>query len=183
MGCSGELAEQPHRQRRGDECAAAEAHDGHAGRHARAIGEPFDQRRDRRDVADAEAAAAEHAVADVDEPQRVGVDADRRQEESAGPAESGGEHRAARSAVLDPATEHRGRATEEHHRDREDPAELGELPVARRRLRDADELRHRQIEYAERVSLTDAQMHAQCGRRHHPAAEARFCDRVRPVEE
>ena len=35
----------------------------------RTVGEPFDQRRDRRDVADAETATAEHAVADIDQPQ------------------------------------------------------------------------------------------------------------------
>jgi len=41
--------------------AAAEAHDGHAGRHAAAVREPFDQGGNRRDIAEAEAAAAEPA--------------------------------------------------------------------------------------------------------------------------
>ena len=72
MARGAEFAHQPHRQRRGDEGAAAEAHDGHAGRHAGPIREPFDQRRDRRNVADAEAAAAEHAIAEINEPDRTG---------------------------------------------------------------------------------------------------------------
>ena len=66
------------RQRPGDERAAAEAHDRQAGGQARTVREPLDQRRDRRDVADAEADAADHAVAEVDEPQLVGGDAERR---------------------------------------------------------------------------------------------------------
>ena len=49
--------------------AAAEAHDRHAGRHAGPVGKPFDQRRYRRNVADAEADAADHAVAEIDEPE------------------------------------------------------------------------------------------------------------------
>ena len=48
-------------KRRADHRAAAEAHDGHAGGHAAPIGKPFDQRRHRRDVAEAEADAADHA--------------------------------------------------------------------------------------------------------------------------
>ena len=69
---------QPDRERRGDEGGAAEAHDGHAGRHARPVGEPFDQRRHRRDVAEAEAAAAKDAVAEIDDPEIVDIDAERR---------------------------------------------------------------------------------------------------------
>ncbi len=173
-----EDAHQPHRKRRGDEGAAAEAHDGHAGRHAGAVREPFDQRRDRRDVADAERDAAEHAVAEIDDPEIVDVDAERGDEEAAGPAQGGGEHRLARPAFLDPAAEHGRRDAEKENRDGEDPAQLRELPVVRRRLRDADQLGHRQVEHAEGVGLADAQMHAQGGRRHHPPAEARFGDGI-----
>src|SRR4029078_260063 len=115
MSRSRELAEQPHGRRGGDERPAPKAHDGHAGRHARTVREPFDQRRDRRNVADAEAAAAEHTIADVDEPKCVGVDADRRKEESTGPAKSGSEHRAPWPTVLDPAAEHGGRGGKQYH--------------------------------------------------------------------
>ena len=47
---------------------------------------------------------------------------------------------------------------------------------------DADQLAHRQVEYAERVGLPDAQMDAQRGRRNHPSAEAGLGDGVRAVE-
>jgi hypothetical protein len=56
-----EIIHQQIRQRRADHRAAAEAHDRHAGRHAAMVGKPFDQRRHRRDVAEAETDAADHA--------------------------------------------------------------------------------------------------------------------------
>src|SRR5262249_3792357 len=111
---------------------------GHAGCHAWTVREPLDQRRDRRDIADAEAAATEHAIADIDEPKCVSINADRGQKKSAGPAQSGGEHGATRAAVLHPAAENRGRSAEKHHRNREDPAEFRKLPIAWRRLRDTN---------------------------------------------
>jgi hypothetical protein len=46
-----------------------------------------------------------------------------------------------------------------------------------------EKFRHRQIEHAERVRLSDAQMHAKCRRRHHPSAIARLRDRFFAVEE
>src|SRR5205085_3970687 len=98
--------------------------------------------------------------AEIDEPQIVQVDADRRQEEAARPAQCRGEHRTARSALLDPAAEYRGGSAEEEDGDAEDPAELGQLPIVRRRLADADQLCHRQVEDAERVGLANAEMHA-----------------------
>jgi hypothetical protein len=68
---------------------------------------------------------------------------------------------------------------EEEDRDGEDPAEVRELPVVWGRLGDADQPGHPQIEHAECVNLTDAQMNAQRRRRDHPAAEPRFGDRPR----
>lgn len=150
-----ELTHQPHRQWRGDEGAAAEAHDGHARRHARTVGEPFNQRRNRRDVADTERDAAEHAVAEINEPERMSINAHRRDQKSAGPAQRGGEHRLARTAFLDPAAKHRRRNAEEENRKRENPPQLGELPIAWRRLRNADQFCHRQVEHAKRVCLPD----------------------------
>ena len=70
-----ELVHQEGRERRADHGAAAEAHDGHAGRHAAPVGEPFDERRDRRDVAEAEADAADDARAEPHQPQLMDVDA------------------------------------------------------------------------------------------------------------
>src|SRR5581483_10402094 len=75
----------------------------------------------------------------------------------------------------------RGHA-EKEDREREDPAQLGQRPVVRRRLGDAEQLCHRQVEHAERIGLADAQMHAQRGRRHHPAAESGLGYRAAAVE-
>ena len=182
MACGVEFAHQPHRQRSSYEGAAAEAHDGHSCCHARPVGEPFDQRRYRRDVANTKTAAADHAVADVDDPQIVDIDAERRDEEAAGPAARRREHGAPRSTFLDPAAENGRRHAEEENPQREDPAQLGELPIARRRLRNADQFGHRQIEHAERIGLADAQVHAQRCWRHHPPAEAGPSNRVAPIE-
>ena len=146
------------------------------------IGEPADQRRDRRDVADAETNAAEHAVAEIDDPQAVEINADRRDDKAAGPTERRGKHRAARPALLDPAAEDSGRGAEKEDRDAEDPAELGQFPVVGRRLGDADELGHRQVEDAEGVGLADAEMDAQRRRRDQPAAIARRRDRAVPMK-
>ena len=66
-----EVRHQRDGERRADHRTAAEAHDREAGRHARAVGEPLDERRDRRDVAEAEADAADHAVAEIDDPDLV----------------------------------------------------------------------------------------------------------------
>ena len=135
MGRRGELRHQPDRERRGDERGAAEAHDGHAGGHAGTVGEPFDQRGDRRDVADAETDAAENSVAEIDDPEIVHIDADGGDEEAEGPAQAGGKHGLARTAFLDPAAEDRRRRAEHENGDREDPAQLGNIPVTRRGLR------------------------------------------------
>jgi len=50
-------------------------------------------------------------------------------------------------------------------------------------LRYADQLRHRQIEYAERVGLTNAEMDAQGRRGHHPPTKAGTSDRVIAIED
>jgi len=84
--------------------------------------------------------------------------------------------------LLDPAAEDRGRGAEEEDGDAEDPAQIRELPIIRRRLGDADQLRHREVEYAEGVGLADAQMHAKGGRRHHPPAETWPGDGVLAIE-
>ena len=58
-------------ERRADHRPAAEAHDGHARRHAAAIGKPANQRADRRDITQSQSATADHAVAQVQQPQLV----------------------------------------------------------------------------------------------------------------
>ena len=168
-----ELAHQPYRQGGGDKRAAAKPHDRHAGRHAGPVGEPADQRRHRRDVAEPKPDAAEDAISEINDPQTVQVNADGRYEEAARPAQGRCKHSATRTAFLDPAAEHRGGCAEEEDRDTEDPAELGQFPVIRRRLADPDQLGHRQVEDAERIGLADAEMHAQGRRGDQPPAVAR----------
>src|SRR5208282_6081458 len=124
MGRRGEYAHQVDGQRRGDEGGAAEAHDGHAGGHAGPVGEPFDQGRDRRDVADAETATADEAVAEVDYPDVVDIDAAGGDEESTAEAACRREHGAAGSAFLDPAAEDRRRDAKHDDADGEDPTQL-----------------------------------------------------------
>ena len=72
------MLHQPVGQRGADHRAAAEAHDRHAGGHAAPVGEPLDQRRDRRDVAQAQADAADHARAEPQQPDLVEMNAERR---------------------------------------------------------------------------------------------------------
>src|ERR1700746_1499761 len=110
------------------------------------------------------------------------IDADGRHEKAARPTECRRKHRAARPTLFDPAAEDCGRYAEKKDRQTEDPAELSQLPVPGRRLRDADELGHWQIEYAEGIGFPDTEMDAERGRRNEPAAIARRCNRARSVE-
>ena len=65
----------------------------------------------------------------------------------------------ARPDALDPAPEHGGRQAEKGDGDGEDPAHSRQIPIAGRRMGDADELGERQVEGRERVGLADRQMH------------------------
>src|SRR5581483_4663736 len=76
-------------------------------------GRSFDQGRHRRDVADAEPDAAQHAVAEIDQPELMGIDSHRRQQEADAPTETCREHGAPRAALLHPAAEHGGGEAEE----------------------------------------------------------------------
>ena len=192
-----EIVHQQVGQRRADHGAAAEAHDGHAGRHAAAIGEPFHQRRHRRDVAEAKADAADHAGAEPQQPELMRVDADRAEEQTAAPAQRRHEARLARSDALEPAAPHRGGDAEQHEEQRVHPAHAGDLPVAgggeefldqrhvgaRLRRVQAERARQRQPEHAEAVGHADAQMNAKRRRRHQPAIEAGGRDRPLFVKE
>jgi len=62
------------RQRRTDHGATTKSQDRLARRHAGTVGEPLDERRDRPNVAEAQADTAEHAVAQVQEPDLVQPD-------------------------------------------------------------------------------------------------------------
>jgi hypothetical protein len=80
--------------------------------------------------------------------------------------------------LLNPAAKHGRRNAKKKDGKREDPTELGELPVVRRGLGDTEQPSHRQIQYTEGVGLTDAQVHAQRGWRHHLPAETGLRDRA-----
>src|SRR6185503_17237095 len=88
-------------QRSADDRAAAEAHDCHAGRHAAPVGEPADQRADGGDVAQAEPAAPDHAVAEIHERELMPEDAERADEVAAAPAKRGDGADRARADVLE----------------------------------------------------------------------------------
>ena len=130
IGAAAKAVHQDGGKRRADHGAAAEAHDGHAGRHAAAVGEPLDEGRDRRDVAEAEADAADDAGADPHQPELVDVDAERGQQQAAAPAQRRDECRLARADALQPAAPGGGRDAEQHEEERIHPAEVELAPVA-----------------------------------------------------
>ena len=119
--CLIEQAEQILLDRRCDHRATAEAHDGHAGRHAAPIREPANERRDWRDVAKAEPAAANDAIAQIDQPQLVGHDSEAADDEAAAPAHCRDDANHAGTDFLKPLSgERRGKAKEDN-RDGKDP--------------------------------------------------------------
>ena len=124
------MAHQDVRERRADHRAAAEARDRHAGRHAAPLREPFDQRRDRGDVAQAQADAADRAGAEQHQPELVPVDAQGREDQAAAPAKRRDEGRLARAGALQPAAPDRGGRAKEDEEQCIDHAELADLPVA-----------------------------------------------------
>src|SRR3954453_16832853 len=92
---------------RTDEGTAAKSHDGHAGRHARAIRKPFHQRRNRRNVPQTEPTTANHTVTKIDDPKLVPPNAKRGNDEAAAKTKSGGKHSLAWSNAFDPPAENR----------------------------------------------------------------------------
>ena len=191
-----EVVHQDVGERRADHGAAAEAHDGHAGRHAAAVGKPFDQRRHRRDVAEAETDAADHAGAEPHQPELVDVNPEGAEQQAAAPAERRDEAGLARADALEPAAPDRGRDAEQHEEQREHPAHAGDAPVAGRGeqllhqrhvgtglgCRQPDGPRQRQPEHGKAVGHADAQMNAKRRRRHQPAIEAGLCNCMLAIE-
>ena len=187
-------------ERRADHGAAAEAHDGHAGRHAAAIGKPLDQGRDRRDVAKPETDAADDAGPEPHQPKLVDIDADRRNHQTAAPAQRRDDAGPARSDALEPTAPDGGRDPEQDEEQRIHPAEIELGPIAVggeqrvRRYGDlaeeggrvagtrdglvetlsrADGAPERQPKHAEAVGHADAEMDGERGRRHEPAVIVR----------
>src|ERR1700719_3981197 len=101
------MIHQPQTEVRTDEGAATKSHDGHAGRHARAVGKPFYQSRNRRDVTQTKAATANHSVTKIDDPKLVPPNAKSGNDKAAAKTKSGGKHSLAWSDAFDPAAENR----------------------------------------------------------------------------
>ena len=204
-----EMVHQEAGQRGADHRPAAEAHDRHAGRHAAPVGKPFDQRRNRRNVAEAQAHAADDARAQPHQPELMDIDAEGGDHEPPRPAEGRHHPRLARPCVFKPAApDRRGRAQNEEEKG-EHPAEVELRPVAiggeqrvpgdrqlagearcvaraGDRLGDAvrnrDGAPERHPEHAEAIGHAYAKMNCQRGGRNKPAIESRLGDRPLAIE-
>src|SRR5215213_7634791 len=99
------MVEQNLRERAGDHRPAPKTHDGHACRHASAVGKPLDKCRDRRDVSQTESAPAQHAIPDIKEPDLMLLYAQRRDQKTEAPTAGGYETTLTRSGMLEPAAE------------------------------------------------------------------------------
>ena len=195
-GWRGVVVHQHGGEGRADHGAAAEAHDGHAGRHAAAVREPFYQGRDRRDVAEAETAAADDARAKPHQPKLVDIDAECRNQKATAPAEGGDHAGSAWPNPLEPAAPDGGGGAEQHEEQGEHPAEIELGPVAIggeqsvsgdgdlapegggvtgagdglvQSLGDADGAAEREPEHAEAVGHANAKMNGESCRRYKPA--------------
>ena len=104
-----EVFHQGHRDRRAYHRTAAETHDGKSGRHAAAVREPLDQRRNRGDVTQPHADAAQYPASQPHQPELVHHHADAAQYHAATPAHRRDEARFARAGMLQPAAPYRGR--------------------------------------------------------------------------
>ena len=95
-------------------------------------------------------------------------------EEAASPSSTPPPRRLSRAHSLEPPTEHGGGEPEEDDGEGEDPGQrrsASSRPAPTAVM--PRTLRQRQIEDAEGVGLTDAQVNGECGRRHEPSVEPR----------
>ncbi len=156
-------------ERRPQHRAAAEAHDREPRGHALAVG--ADQRAHGRDVAKPEAAAADDAVAEIQQPQLAAEDADAADQEAAAPTPRRQETDNARPHPLQPLA---GECREAQNDDRhgEHPHDIAQRPIVGRACDHADVLAEGRVEDAPGVDRTDAQVDAESRRNDQPAAEA-----------
>ena len=180
---TGKRVHQRHRQRRSQHCSAAEAHNRQTGGHAGFVGKPLHQRGHRADVAQPQAHAANHAVAQIHQPDIVDMHAECGHQKARAEAAGGHEHGFARTHALHPSAEQRGGCAEHRQGNAEHPADGGERPVFRCGMGDADELGQRRVEDGIGVNLPDGKVHCQCGRRHEPAVELHGGDGMAAVQE
>src|SRR6476469_7647395 len=161
---------------RTDEGTAAKSHNGHAGGHARAIGKPLHQSRNRRNVTQTEPTTANHSVTKIDDPKLVPPNAKSRNDKAAAKTQSGGKHGLAWSNAFDPAAENRSGKSEKKNGETENPRERRLRPIIRPGLGDTNDFGERQLENAERVNLSNGKMDGEGCRRKKPAIIAMICD-------
>ena len=116
-----------------DHGAPAKAHDGHARGHAAAVGKPFDERRNRRDVADSQSDAADDSQTQPHDPKLMLDHAKGGERHPAAPAEGGDDSRFARAGAFEPPAPGGGGNSQQHEEQRVDPDEIADPPVATRR--------------------------------------------------
>ena len=198
IGRRRKIGHQVRRQRRADHGATAKAHDRHASGHTASVGEPLDQRRYRRDVAQPQPDAANHARAQHHQPELVQVHPQRRHQHAAAPAQRRHHPRLARPSPLQPAAPQRRTRAQQHKKQGVHPAQGGNLPITARgeqlppkpdlgaagnsRL-DAERARQGQPKHRKTIGHANAQVNRQRSRRHQPAVETGAGDGVFFVEE
>src|SRR5215467_9193572 len=126
-------------QVRADKGTSAKSHNGHACRHARPIGKPFHQSRNRRNVTEAEPATADHAITKIDDPKLVPPNAEGGNDKAAAETKSGGTHGLARPDAFNPTPENCGRKSEEENGETEDPCQRRLRPITRCGLGNTDD--------------------------------------------
>ena len=182
-------------QRSAYERASAKAHDRHSCRHARAIREPLDQRRNRRNVANPQANAANHAIAKIDEPELMDLHADSGNKEAAAKqmAEANMALRGpARSSQLPNTAADKPRKTmarlniqprsvnfQSRAFGLSTPGRAFSPPPQRGNL---NQVIQRLFKHAESISLANGQVDGKRGGRHKPAAESWFCYGVTAIQ-
>ena len=139
----------------------------------RPVGEPFHQRRDRRDVAEAQPDPADHAVAQVDDARACAAGPPARRPASRRRSSSAG--RTSSSAARPARPTGRKRRGEPEHDERDAsrssrPAGSSSPPAIDCAI--ADDAGQRPVEDAESVDLADAEVHRQRGGRDQPTIEA-----------
>ena len=144
--------------RRGDDGASSESHHREPGCHAPAMRKPADQGCDGRGETETETHPSDNSVADVEKPDLVQKNAERREEKPAAETERRDKAAHARADALLPRAAETRRQTEKDVGEREHPSERGEVPIIGRRLGDPDNARQRDVEDAERVRLSDAEI-------------------------
>ena len=99
----GKRIHQRYGQRRGKHRTAAEPHNRQTRRHARFVGKPLHQSGHRPDIAQSQADATDHAVAQIEEKQIMRTDAECRHKKAQAETARRNKHRLARSDTLHPS--------------------------------------------------------------------------------